>query len=905
MALAGKHKWIAIAAGLAGAVLMIAFFLYLPTYIETRLIPRWAADAGLEPGTVRIRRVALNGADAGPIHIDLGSAASLEIAAVQIDYSLRSLIRCKIDAIVVSGLSLELTLDEEGSAVIGWERPSRRQESYVMPELKSMLPIELEQAGLRNAAVTVHWKKHTFRAQVDADLDTGDLRQGRLRGSLQLTVRGHQLDITAALDDRTNRVDLRLEGRQLALDHFSDLIAAFARADASGRLDLTAEARGTLRPAALASLTATARMRHLRIDTGGTLLENAAGADGTEHPLIITLDARNGQNWRWSAAPLQCSRPVKLTIDRLDGDLALNKAGWRATAAVRSSVLPQPLTLPGQPMVHLDRPLTLHWTIAANRAEDSAVVFEARAEEAGQSADHPLGVSMAETLFKGRAPYLKLSGRLSSGQAQASFDAGMTGIEALHPQGSARSPKLTLTGEIHAGGDNRIDVVLDLGDTQVELGDSTAGLPKTQLKARLARGDRNEWRLTGGLGLSGGRIRSPADGIGVDELAIRLPLQWPVPENGPAGTLNAGAIRWNSKNIGTLKGRVALRPGGLHMDLDHVSKLFTGLNVHIQAAVGTSETTLSLSVPPWAPSVPVDLAQFFPAAAGVTVGGRIEATGLITLSGATILGGGRIHLEQGLVRQSQRQLAIEGIACDLLIDDLTNLRSAAGQRLSVDRLTMGKITANDMAIDFQLEPDRTLFIEKAVLAWCGGTVQTAAVRLKPGLSDVAATLHCDRLNLAMLLEQLGAARGSGEGSVNGGIPLRWQRGRLSFDNGFLYSTPGRTGTIQLQDTQFLLAGLPPGSPQHIQMDIATEALKDYSYNWAVLTLQSQAERLLVSLQLDGKPNRLLPFAYHPQTGRFERIEGQGQAEFKGIGLTLNFNTPLNEILHYKDFIKGH
>jgi hypothetical protein len=154
----------------------------------------------------------------------------------------------------------------------------------------------------------------------------------------------------------------------------------------------------------------------------------------------------------------------------------------------------------------------------------------------------------------------------------------------------------------------------------------------------------------------------------------------------------------------------------------------------------------------------------------------------------------------------------------------------------------------------------------------------------------------------MVLEQLGAAEAGGDGTVNGRIPLRWVNGRLSFDNGFLYSTPGQPGKIQLKGTQKYLTGIPSGSPQHTQLDIATEALKDYTYQWAKLNMQSENDTLHLTLQLDGKPNRLLPFAYNQKLGQFMRVSGKGQAEFKGIGIDMNFNIPLNQILHYKELL---
>ena len=245
-------------------------------------------------------------------------------------------------------------------------------------------------------------------------------------------------------------------------------------------------------------------------------------------------------------------------------------------------------------------------------------------------------------------------------------------------------------------------------------------------------------------------------------------------------------------------------------------------------------------------------------------------------------------------------MTLEGIDLAVHLADLFELKSAPQQRLKIERLVLGNLVADRLKVDFQLENPQTLFIEKAGLDWCQGRVNAAALRIHSGKPDYRLTFYCDRLNLAQLLKQLGAAEASGSGSVNGRVPISWVNRRLTFDNGFLYSTPGQNGTIRLTGTQALLAGLPPGTPQHTQLDIATEALKDYSYQWAKLHLQSEGDILLLKLQLDGRPNRLLPFVYDQTLGQFKRISGTGQAEFKGISIDLNFRSPLNEIIHYKE-----
>ena len=158
--------------------------------------------------------------------------------------------------------------------------------------------------------------------------------------------------------------------------------------------------------------------------------------------------------------------------------------------------------------------------------------------------------------------------------------------------------------------------------------------------------------------------------------------------------------------------------------------------------------------------------------------------------------------------------------------------------------------------------------------------------------------------MAKVLEQFGAATAVGEGTVSGRIPLRYHNGMISFDDGFLYSTPGVTGKIRLTDTEILTAGIAPDTPQYIQMELAREALKDYDVSWAKLNITSEGQDLLLRMQLDGKPARILPFVYKKELGGFAKIEAAGKgSKFQGIRLDVNFRLPLNKMLQYKDLIE--
>jgi hypothetical protein len=232
------------------------------------------------------------------------------------------------------------------------------------------------------------------------------------------------------------------------------------------------------------------------------------------------------------------------------------------------------------------------------------------------------------------------------------------------------------------------------------------------------------------------------------------------------------------------------------------------------------------------------------------------------------------------------------------------MRSAPGQKLKFARASLGEMKIENGEIDFQIESTRSVLVEKSHFIWCDGKVDAPAIRFTSGIEDYNLILYCDRLDLAKVLQQFGAARVSAEGQLNGRIPLRYQNGRLSFADGFLFTTPGESGKIRMADTEILTAGIPPDNPQYVQMELARKALEDYDYTWAKLNLTTEGEDLLLKMQLDGKPAKSLPFVYQKDLGGFAKVEADVQGStFQGIRLDVNFRLPLNKIMQYKELIQ--
>jgi hypothetical protein len=520
----------------------------------------------------------------------------------------------------------------------------------------------------------------------------------------------------------------------------------------------------------------------------------------------------------------------------------------------------------------------------------------------------PWAASMGEHAVSGFMPSIKMTGRVQKGALSADGSLVTRNIRVQLPDGKMEGAAFKLSGHLttnppETGLAATIEALGELSKAKATSGSTAMHIPQIRLNATAHAKPNHPWLLDARLKLVNADIQDRLNSVKASNLSIDLPLRSPDAAGAKKGRLSIDAIQWQEHQMGGLKGTLQQHRKGLKLALRHRSKLFPGMNVYIKGNIDASGGLIDLEMPPFEPDAEIDLGRFDPSAAGVMAGGRLSAKGTLILGKAGAEGKALVKINRGRLNQELKKLSLKGIDMTLQIDDVIRMKSAPKQKLRVDQLAFGNLEAQNLDVDFQLEGENTLFIEKAGIEWSQGKINTSAIRIVPAKEDYDVTLFCDRLNLAMVLEQLGAARADGEGTVNGRIPILWRNGRLSFDNGFLYSTPGQTGAIQLSGTQALLAGLPPGTPQHTQLDIATEALKDYTYKWAKLNVRSENDILLLKLQFDGKPNRLLPFAYDQSLGQFKRVSGAGQADFKGISIDLNLRSPLNDIINYKALLK--
>jgi hypothetical protein len=581
----------------------------------------------------------------------------------------------------------------------------------------------------------------------------------------------------------------------------------------------------------------------------------------------------------------------------------------KASAFFYNPVISRPGSQKIEP-VEITASLPVQLEFAARRDSANPLEFQLSAGLQGQAQSAPLAVKSGRMQMAAHLSRVDLSGTYQGRRAQ--FEMQLHAPQ-IHVDEADRRINGQLKATTHAVIDFSGPETHISGSTHAELSGVTIRNDSLEMNIELVSAAAR-WIQSAGsaMGLSGHLLLSKATVADnrrtwkADGIDARLPVSWPLSKSAPAGKVMISSLQWRRQSLGAIQGTLQQQAGGLSIAAQHTSQLFPGLNVLMKVRLDPNGAVLDFDLPAFRSKAAIDLGRFFQNAAGYQFYGQLKARGRLSFEGSSAKGRVDAQIEDGTLQQAGSGLNLKGIRAGVQFKNVFKLETGSGPYLKIKDLQMGKIQASDLNVAFQIKGPDAIVIEQAGVAWCGGTIHTGGIDLSTSDFKLEVMLIGKDLNPVLLLEQLGVAQGKGCGTVSGRIPFTYHHGWLRFKNARLASPPGQLGTLQLErlgGSEYLYSGLPEGAPQRTQLDIALEALKDYTYEYIELRLKSEREELLLRLRLNGKPNRLLPFEYDSEAGKFSRNTGQGQAEFKGIDIDLNFRSPLDEILRYSKLLK--
>jgi len=891
---------------------------FLPDFLESKIASSFKKNAGFVDFALDLQELDLEGASLGALRVGPPQNPALVIHSLHIAYSLKEIYQKKIKKITASGVEIYC---EYENGKLGFRNldfgqllkqlqsiPDRDANGTDQPSLH--LPERIE---IRNGMLIGRVDGKIDRIPFEIDAGRIESTSTVLKSSVRLYPRGQLIEASGHFDLEKKQVSVQATTDNLDLLRFADIIERIEGLHVSGLADLELNVDLQLAPFVVSA--AVVRLQGDPIDIRYKNLQYSSHQNHSnrQKPLRIDITGAGPQTWKITLSDLRPVTPLGAAFSGVVATVQRSASEYTISGNFNLSLGEPTASSPREVPLIFEQPLEMPLKFSGSYAKEGKWQFDLSSRQQRQSISQGLTFRYGQIRIATQAPELHLNGNLSAGNLKAAYTFQLPNVRITSDTVNISLPQFVLKGKTDFISDspkNRMSIfdlnlsgaVLNVNASEIKLNDLTAGATWQM--------DQKGFQAISGIVKFANTDLDAANGsMRIRNATGAIPLKFPAGDSAKLGAITIAAVGFQRLDLGAIEGNIRQTAAGVSFSAKLKSRLIPQLDAKFSGdinllGVKTPETRVDFELfyPETGPEIA--LGKLLPAAAGFTFEGKIVERGSLVVAKDGITAIAESTLSKGKMLHRDNKIAIEDIGMTLFISDLLSMRSAPAQKLRFGRASIGGLNIENGEIVFQIESARSLLIEKSRFNWCDGKVDAPAIRLRPGVEDYSLILYCDRLNLAKVLEQFGAASVEAKGQLNGQIPLRYENGSLSFQDGFLYTTPGETGKIRMTDTAMLTAGIPPDTPQYVQMELARKALEDYDYSWAKLNLTTEGEDLLLKMQLDGKPGQPLPFVYRKDMGGFAKVEADVEGStFQGIRLDVNFRLPLNKILQYKELIQ--
>lgn len=903
------------------SIVFACIYFSMPGYVESSILPKISQQMGI-PIHCDVRRIGLTGIDLGDIKLGDSATDPIFVESVRLDYSPVKLVKKHIDTIVIDGLKLPCAFIDGNFVIPGLDWQNLVSESKPEggnPDKDAVkdssegrqLPVSFGSLKVRNAVLVCNYNGQDIRLPFDLSLSPRGENLDAFECNLTIYPREQELTISSYIDMRTNKVSLTIQSRFFQLDRFPDIARLLPTLIMSGSMDIDGTAEIQLNPFQIATSELTCALHNARIDYNGMTLMDSQASEDRKLPLRVKVHGEGAQ-WKIQASDVASVYPLPVRISDAGCTIQFSPetadcSGYFTTIVGRTGKnqqlclqIVEPLETSGKFSGRFSKTGAWEFKLSTEPLSEgpnsgekgckmrydplditsniSGVIISGKGEKTKGTVNYVIQFQDTDVRAYGEYVTIRMPSVFLIGNTDidGNFTEGITGVTAFELKASdlevntesaaIRAPKFFLTGSGNylRDGSFRIDTVSRFEDAEVL----------------------DLWYNTKTSGING-----------------ELPLQWPCEQLGKRGKVSAEAVYWDTLNLGPISGTVCQKGYGIIFDGEHKSALLSGLVLNSNGkfdlfSENGYEFNLDFRIPRFK-SDSADLGQFFPSMKGILFGGEFEADGNVFFNTIHMKSSLKAGLKDSKIEYKEKGITIEGINHVLSIPDLAEMRSEPHQQFQFGKLSIGSLAFYEGKIDLQIESPQSFFIENCGFTWCSGHVYTHAMRIALDKTDYNIILLCDRLNLGEILDQFGIAKAEGSGTVNGRLPIRYENGNLTFDNGFLYSAPGEGGVIHVFGLDVLDIGIPQNTPQYSQIGFINAVLKDFNYNWVKISLVTKGEDLFLQMSFDGKPMNPLPFTYNKRFGSFSKVEATGKGGiYNPVHLDINFRLPINKIMYY-------
>jgi len=835
------------------AAIIIITLLAAPYLIDSLIIPRLLANIAILDKSASISRITPF-STRGTLRFEDKGTSIASVPRFEMTYSPASLIKRRIFSLTIDHATIHVTRDNNGFHLAGFSPDSTATSpaSGRFITTPIVFPAAIETLRLKQCSVIIHERgqadnRFTLTARADFTFTNQNgpgFALSSVDGSFflfdSMSANG---SFALVIGDREHTVSINL---QTALDQLSNRFIGPGNT-CSGSLAADLSARVDAKDFKISGIKTDGIIEQFQFHRGSILVRGGK-ADST---LSFSLSG-SPQNLSYSIGTVFIDQPVVMRSS-IAGNGSYSNALVRATGMI-STTIDSPIFKDNAPLpLSLDYDLQIH-TDTRDWQTD-------------------------------------LSGTLISEQKRVlSYNDVLLVMPDITSKVSLSGTEMDLSGQLNI---TATPFSAARGQSQLDISTITLNADLT------SSADRSSVHLRGSIPT----LNYPTAGVTVKEIVFNLPFDTPFsPElSARKGAVTVESVNLNDNPLLSVSTTLSQSDESVHL-AGTVRSLFSETeDLRIDGVFDMRDRHAHLD---WsldsAPITSETLVSIVPASSSFDFNGVFSTSGQLSFKDNRLSGHGLIALDVETFQIPDKNVTIDTISCNTLFPDLPSLASKPSQRCSAELLDFGNLHFSDARIDFRIEDQETLFIEKSSVRWCQGKLESASLRLSKHDPEINTVLYSSKINFSDLLNQFGLDQAAGEGTLNGKLPIALSKGGLFFDDGFLFSTPGTGGIIKFSDTDMLRQGVGAADVGGY-LDYSMKAMEDFAYEWTKLSFNSSGEELLLSMELNGKPRTPLPYGF--KNGMIIETD-KGDGLQYPIQLDVNFRLPLAELFQFGQNIQS-
>lgn len=219
--------------------------------------------------------------------------------------------------------------------------------------------------------------------------------------------------------------------------------------------------------------------------------------------------------------------------------------------------------------------------------------------------------------------------------------------------------------------------------------------------------------------------------------------------------------------------------------------------------------------------------------------------------------GGVKNLDASLVTPGGTPVEISALRLRFGVDAIADHRDIAPMFPRADSVTAaGFVLSNAFASVRATE--RSYLVTEAGADCCGGELRLYSLFLDPEKLSAGATVFADGIDAGQVLSRLAYFRGQASGRLHGKMPFFLKDGReLHIKNTYLFSTPGETGKMRIDDPKPILDNLALGGVPEAERGNLAKVLADLDYNVLKIELArgEDGEDSTLGIKIEGSATR--------------------------------------------------